>query len=130
MTGLDVLFDTNAVASLMKDPAIVAAVLPKGVRPAISLFSLGELKFGVLNSTRVAENVAGLERALADFRWMMPDAVTADVYADVRTRLKRKGRPIPANDIWIAALALQHGLPLLTHDAHFREVDGLTVVTW
>jgi len=48
----------------------------------------------------------------------------------VRDRLRLKGRPIPENDIWIAAVALQHGLPLATRDDHFNEVDGLRVENW
>jgi tRNA(fMet)-specific endonuclease VapC len=52
------------------------------------------------------------------------------MYARVRVALKRKGRPIPENDIWIAAQALQHDLVLVTSDAHFKEIDDLKVEQW
>jgi len=58
------------------------------------------------------------------------DIETATHYARIKNDLRLKGKPIPENDIWIAALALQHGLILATRDAHFGEVDGLTVVRW
>ena len=53
---------------------------------------------------------------------------TAEVYADVRLRLKQAGKPIPENDVWIASLCVQHGVPLATSDEHFDHVDGLEVV--
>ncbi len=81
-------------------------------------------------STRPGENLRRLEGILASFRLIVADAVTAKVYGDVFHQLRVKGRPIPTNDAWIAALALQHGLPLLTRDGHFREVQGLDVRTW
>jgi tRNA(fMet)-specific endonuclease VapC len=53
---------------------------------------------------------------------------TAGIYAQLRLSLQRKGRPIPENDVWIAAVCMEHGLPLATRDAHFRHVEGLQVV--
>ena len=57
-------------------------------------------------------------------------AETAERYAEIRDGLKRKGRPILANDLWIAALARQHALPLLSRDQHFDSVPGLKRVGW
>jgi len=58
------------------------------------------------------------------------DETTAERYAEIREELRRKGRPIPANDLWIAALARQHALPLLSRDQHFDSVPGLKRVGW
>jgi tRNA(fMet)-specific endonuclease VapC len=58
------------------------------------------------------------------------DATTGKFYGMVRKQLKDKGRPIPENDIWIAAIALQHNLTLLTDDQHFHEVDRLKIEGW
>lgn len=55
---------------------------------------------------------------------------TANCYAQIRLELKRAGKPIPANDTWIAALARQHGLPVLTRDGHFDHMKGVSVITW
>jgi len=60
---------------------------------------------------------------------MKPDEKTAQLYADVFGDLRRRGTPIPTNDLWIAALARQHRLPLLSFDAHFRAVQGLELAT-
>lgn len=130
MAGQPVLFDSNAVIALMKDPALLAGVLPSGVVPAVSLISWGELRLGMLHSTRVAENLARLDLALREFLLLIPDVETANFYADIGCSLRRKGRPIPTNDIWIAATALRHGFAILTRDSHFQEVEGLTLLTW
>jgi tRNA(fMet)-specific endonuclease VapC len=58
------------------------------------------------------------------------NVATALKYGDMKTALKAKGRPIPENDIWIAATALQHGLTLVSRDAHFNEVEEITVEEW
>jgi tRNA(fMet)-specific endonuclease VapC len=60
----------------------------------------------------------------------MCDAETAQQYGEVKNKLRLKGRPLPENDIWIAALALQHDLILVTHDAHFQEVESLRTAAW
>ena len=74
-------------------------------------------------------------RVLLDY--IDPDSIvlpveeaTAGRYAEVRDELRAKGRPIPENDVWIAALARQHGLPVVTHDDHFEHVEGLRRLVW
>ena len=59
-----------------------------------------------------------------------PDTATALYYAQVSTDLERKGKIIPENDIWIAAAALECGMPLVTRDAHFQHVTGLQLLHW
>jgi tRNA(fMet)-specific endonuclease VapC len=61
---------------------------------------------------------------------LLPTARTAAEYGRVKVTLKAAGLPIPENDIWIAAYALEHGLPLATRDAHFAHVPGLIVEDW
>ena len=91
---------------------------------------LGEARFAVLNAGRRAENQARLEAFIATCQLPTMGADTALRYAEVRMALRRKGRPIPQNDMWIAAVCLEHGLSLATRDAHFREVDGLSLLAW
>ena len=85
---------------------------------------LGELRVGFLKGTRLAENLAGLKQFLASPRVeLVPvDEATAERYALILDSLRRSGTPIPINDIWIAASAMQHGSILLTTDPHFRSV--------
>jgi tRNA(fMet)-specific endonuclease VapC len=88
---------------------------------------LGELLGGFAAGMREPKNRAELARFLESPRVeVLPiTAETADSYALVYTGLRRKGQPIPTNDLWIAASALEHGAALLTRDAHFTKIDGL-----
>lgn len=96
----------------------------------LPLPALGEAHYTVLNSGRPRENEAKLRRFLQTCHVPAMGPETARRYAEVRMALRRKGRPIPENDIWIAAVCLEHGVPLATRDGHFKEVDGLEVLNW
>jgi tRNA(fMet)-specific endonuclease VapC len=126
-----VLLDTNAyVAFKGGDPDTVDALR---LAEAIHLSSvvLGELLAGFAVGSREAQNrrelAAFLDSPRVDILPITTD--TAAFYATVFALLRRKGRPVPTNDLWIAATALEHGLALVTHDAHFREIEGLRLVT-
>lgn len=103
----------------------------EGVEPVcIPLPVVAEAHFAVLNSGRRRLNQARLSRFLAGCWLPEMGEETARLYAHVRQMLRQKGRPIPANDIWIAAVCLEHGVPLATRDAHFSVVDGLRTLDW
>lgn len=72
----------------------------------------------------------GLRQFAADNVILACDAETARLYGEVKNSLRKKGHPIPENDIWIAATALQHGLILVSRDEHFAEVEGLRAEKW
>ena len=91
---------------------------------------LGELWFCEAKSGRLAENAARIEQFAEGRRILLVDAAVARQYGIVKNQLKRKGRPIPENDIWIAAFALELGLTLVTRDAHFGVIDDLMVESW
>ncbi len=129
MPGDKILLDTNALIAWMReDDALRVRV--GGSAPALTLFALGETYYGIQKSLRPDENERALVRAIQDFELILPDSETARLYGVVFAELRSKGRPIPVNDVWISAIALQHGLNLFTRDAHFDEVNGLTVVSW
>jgi tRNA(fMet)-specific endonuclease VapC len=86
--------------------------------------------FDAVNSTRAKENLGAVEHLAAHCRVLPADEGTAAAYANVRASLKARGRPIPENDVWIAAICIQHGTPLATGDAHFDSVEGLRLVRW
>ncbi len=71
-----------------------------------------------------------LQAALKEVEILLPDRSTALLYGDICSQTRRKGRPIPSNDAWIAAMALQYGMPLLTRDQHFTVIDGLNAISW
>lgn len=91
---------------------------------------LGELYYGALKSARSAANIARVEEFAASVGVLTCDAATAKHYGQIKNALRSKGRPIPENDIWIAAVAIQHGLLLATRDDHFKEVEGLRLEEW
>jgi tRNA(fMet)-specific endonuclease VapC len=123
------LIDTNIVIGLInKDDYIENRI--QSLSFILNSVVVGELYFGVFRSARQAENLMKLEAFVAQYRVMACTKATSLQYGKIRQQLLAKGRPIPDNDIWIAALALQHGLTLVTRDAHFRHVDDLIVQAW
>jgi len=124
------LLDSNAAIALLHgDPAV-----EKRVRGADEVFipvvALGELYFGAYKSQRVEANLGRIDSLAAGIKVLTHDAGTAREYGRVKNALRHKGRPIPDNDLWIAALSRRHDLILVTRDKHFSEVDGLTCETW
>lgn len=122
-----ILVDTNAYVALLRGDEDVAEVVGYADRLYLNSVVLGELLSGFAVGNREARNRMELTRFLESPRVAVVPvtAETADSYALVYAGLRRKGQPIPANDLWIAASALEHGLALLSLDAHFAQVDGL-----
>jgi len=125
-----VILDTNALSAFVDGDAGVGDVLRRQARAAIPVIVLGEFRYGIAESKRRSSYEAWLESHLIDFDILSVTDVTAVAYAALRVALKRSGRPIPANDAWIAALALQHRLPVLSRDEHFDVVPDLDRKTW
>lgn len=122
-----ILIDTNAYTAFMLGDAAVVEVVAHAERICLNSIVLGELLGGFAAGTREAKNRTELARFLNSPRVeVVPvTAQTADSYALVYSSLRRKGQPIPTNDLWIAASALEHGAALLTRDTHFGQIDGL-----
>ena len=122
-----ILIDTNAYAAFMRGDREVVEVVAHAERLFLNSIVMGELLGGFAAGNREARNRSELARFLESPRVsVLPiTADTADSYALVYISLRRKGQPIPANDLWIAASALEHGAGLLSLDAHFGCVDGL-----
>ena len=124
------IIDTNALAAWAEADAALLSVLPAEHLLLVPVVVIGEYRYGVLRSQRRDDLEAWLDRTIRAVRVGLITLATADSYAAVRIMLRRKGRPIPSNDAWIAALALQHRLPVISRDIHLDNVDGLTRVTW
>lgn len=122
-----VMLDTNAYSDFMLGAADVTEVIAHADQLWLNSVVLGELLGGFAAGSRQAKNRAELARFLDSPRVdVLPiTAATADCYALVYAGLRRKGQPIPTNDLWIAASAMEHSAALLTRDAHFAHVDGL-----
>ena len=123
------ILDTNAVSALLKCDAALIALLGRGDHQ-LPVIALGEYRFGLCRSKLRQK----LEQQLRKWEqlWTVLPVVreTTEHYAQIREGLRTQGTPIPENDIWIAALAAQHRLPLISSDEHFDRVDGLRRVAW
>lgn len=124
---MKVAFDTNAYRLLLDADAEAVELLRTSKRICLPVPVLAELRFGFLNGSRARTNLANLDTFLDSPRVevLSCDEETALRYAELRLQLKRQGTPIPMNDIWIAALALQHGATLFTRDADFDHLPQL-----
>jgi tRNA(fMet)-specific endonuclease VapC len=116
---------TFLIALLEGDQGAVSKIEP-AAEVFVPVVAVGELLFGAAKSGCAAENAAKVERFAAGRSILPRDLNVARVYGRVKQRLREKGRPIPENDLWIAATAVSHELVLVTRDQHFSGVDGLT----
>jgi tRNA(fMet)-specific endonuclease VapC len=124
------LLDTNVIIGLFANERKLLQRLRKAKEVFVPAIAIGELFYGANRSTQVRSNVARIEEFAAANTVLPCDLETARHYGRVKDRLRRKGRPLPENDIWIASLAQQHGLTLVSRDAHFAGVERLTVKVW
>lgn len=126
------LLDTNILIAMLADDMIIHVQDKTQNVPKVSLPSpaIGELYYGARKSGRPIENLAKVNRLTQRFPLISCDLETAQWYGIIKERLRRKGRPIPNNDLWIAAIALQYDLILVTRDSHFDEVESLQTEYW
>ena len=122
-----IIIDTNFYAAFKKSDTAAVYLLRRAEYIGVNTVILGELLAGFRCGIREEQNRQELDQFLDSPRAdVLPiDDETAEYYAQVFHELKQKGRPIPSNDLWLAASALQHGLALATYDDHFSHVSGL-----
>jgi len=125
-----VLLDTSAAAALLRGDQAVGDKLETSEDVYTSIVVIGELLYGARHSTNAAANLEQVAAFAAAIVALPADQQTADVYGRIKQELRAKGRPIPDNDLWIAATAIQYGLALMNRDAHFDDVDELVSETW
>lgn len=122
-----ILLDTNAYTALMSGSREIADALNTAEEVLLSVLVIGELLDGFLGGSRNKQNREILRRFREKPRTntvpVTPE--TAEWFALVKQQLKKKGKPIPLNDVWIAAACMEHSAALLTLDKHFQEIDGL-----
>ena len=119
------LLDTNAVIALFAGEPELVEMVARKTAVFLCVPVIGELRYGALAAARVEQNLARLDEFAQAVTVLPCDAKSAVFYSRVKFDLRKKGRPIPENDVWIAAIARQHELSLISRDAHFQEVDGL-----
>ncbi len=123
------LLDTSAYSGLMRGDQEILAILSIATQVMIPAILLAELYSGFRRGNRQSQNELQLQAFLNKPSISVLDvtAETAHRYAEIDLYLFSKGRPIPRNDVWIAALALEHGCVLITRDAHFKELPLLPI---
>jgi len=124
------ILDANAMSALQAKDAKFIARVEKQPLLTLNLISLGEYRFGVDGSRHRTSLLHWLEALLQRATLLSPNQDTLPHYSRIRHELKSAGTPIPANDVWIAALCRQNGLPLLSRDTHFDKVPGLSRIDW
>lgn len=124
------ILDTNAVSAWCDDDAALLAVLPTDRPLFIPAIVLGEYRFGIKVTRDRKIREAWLEDVESAVTVLDVNSETARHYADVREQLRKARTPIPENDLWIAALARQHELAVITRDGHFENVADLRRVGW
>ena len=130
MAGNRFLLDTNAIIALQREDDNIKRLLNTATDVFIPVIAIGELYFGAYKSQRVEDNRQDVAAFISNRTVLNIDPDTTDVYGQIKQYLQSKGRPIPENDIWIAALAIQYDLVLITKDAHFSEVTNLNSRAW
>ena len=126
----EVLLDTSVVIPYFKGDRALRTSFLGSAALYLPQTALGELYCGAELSGNPDRGVAQIQRFLAGVVLLSPGAGTAEYYGRIRAQLAQAGTPIPENDIWIAALALEHQMPLAARDAHFDRVTGLQVLKW
>lgn len=130
MTGSNYLLDTNIVIEVFSGNQRIADKVSKLDAFFISATVLGELYVGVNRVANRAKHPKKLLSFLSLCEVILVDTATSERFGEISALLYKKGKPIPSNDIWIAATAMQHNLVLATMDKHFQEVQDLAVEKW
>lgn len=125
MTGNSVLIDTNIVIELFKGNKLVQKKLENTKSIYIPFVVLGELYLGAYKSSNSIKHITQINEFLKTCTVLNGDEETANHYGLIKTYLLKKGKPIPENDIWIASIAKQHKIKLLTFDKHFLEISSI-----
>lgn len=125
-----VVLDTSVVVSILRRVPGVKERARAVQELLVPLIALGELEYGANLATPPERQREAVRIFMEGATLLLPTARTAVEYGRVKLLLKVMGLPIPENDLWIAATALEHGLPLVTRDAHFAKVPGLIVENW
>lgn len=129
MAGRYVL-DTNIIIALFDQDTSVIEQINEASEIYLPAIVIGELYYGAYNSNRLNQNLERIDTFRTQISILECDDDTGKIYGRIKKGLKDIGRPIPENDIWIAAIAIQHHLVLATRDGHFEYVEELEIEDW
>ncbi len=124
------LLDTNIIIAIFAKNLQVHSRIATAEEVFIPCIAIGELYFGAYKSVKIEDNITRINDFVLNNTVLSCNTETAKLYGDIKYRLKDKGQPIPENDIWIAAIAKQYSLTLISFDTHFDAIENLTVEKW
>jgi tRNA(fMet)-specific endonuclease VapC len=124
------ILDTNAVSGLLEGHPALEALLAREVRHELPVIVIGEYRYGLARSRLRRRLLPLFEQLIRESTVLPVTTATAAAYATVREVLRAQGTPIPENDVWISALAIEHGLGIVSRDTDFDQVPGVRRRTW
>jgi predicted nucleic acid-binding protein len=124
------ILDTNALSAFFDGDSRLRNVIEETRELCLPVIVLGEYRFGLLHSRERRKIEPALNAFIESTRVLAVDADTVEPYAGICSELKRKGKPLPTNDVWIAALARQHGLSIVSRDTHFDYIPEIQRLSW
>lgn len=130
MSGSNVLLDTNIISALLKGDVSIADKIDSSSQVYLSAIVIGELFYGAQYSIQIEKNIKNINKLKSTYKVLNIDDETSSIYGKIKAVFRKNETPIPENDIWIAATAIQHKLDLSTRDKHFEQIDDLNLLTW
>jgi tRNA(fMet)-specific endonuclease VapC len=124
------ILDTNALSAFAEEHPGIAAIVAEAQQIALPVIVLGEYRYGIAQSRHAPRYRRWLDGLLSDCAVLDVTEPTTNHYAAITMELRRAGKPIPTNDLWIAALCRQYRLPLLSQDRHFDLVPRIQRIAW
>ena len=130
MIGNKYLLDTNIIIAWLQGETAIANKIEKAEEVHIPVIVVGELYYGATFSNKVQKNIKEIKKVTSNYNVLLIDEGTAINYGNIKTELRKIGKPIPENDIWIAAIARQYELTVVTRDNHFKTIDSISLQNW
>ena len=124
------ILDTNALSAFAEGDSAVREIIATHAGPFLPVIVLGEYRFGLMQVRDHVRRLAWLRALTQQWNVLEIGDDTSLAYAEIRRALKMNATPIPSNDVWIASLAREHGLPILSNDPHFDVVPGIDRIGW
>lgn len=115
---------------MFKGEELIATKIDEAANVYIPVIALGELYFGAELVKDNSKYINDIENLATSYTVFFIDNDTCKRYGTIKAALRKKGKPIPENDIWIASIAIQHNFIVATRDKHFLEIDGLSIEEW
>jgi len=120
--------DSNIAIDIFNEVADTIEATSKFTSLYLPVTVAGEILYGAKNSQKKSYNLRKVKKFISDCKELRISNSTADIYSTIKFSLKQKGKPIPENDIWIAAICKENKIPFMTKDKHFENIEGLKLV--